>query len=233
MAFHAVHELARLGLGTVELRALQIGFGRTSSTTLAQPTPRNLMGFKDGTHNVVASDTAALAEHVWVPADEPQAWLRGGTYLVARRIRMRLEAWAATSLADQQGAVGRFKDSGAPLSGTREHDAADFLATGVHGLPLIPHGAHVRVASAQANGGVRILRRGYGFAGGVDPTTGELDAGLFFISFQRDPAQFAALQRRLSASDLLHRYLVHTSSAVFAVPRGLEPGEGWGGIVLG
>ena len=90
------------------------------------------------------------------------------------------------------------------------------------------------MASPEANGGVRILRRGYGFADGIDPLTGELDAGLFFISFQRDPiAQFAALQRRLVANDVLHQYLLHTSSGVYAVPRGLRPGEGWGSVIFG
>ena len=40
---------------------------------------------------------------------------------------------------------------------------------------------------------MRILRRGYSFTDGIDPATGQLDAGLFFIAFQRDPhAQFVA-----------------------------------------
>jgi deferrochelatase/peroxidase EfeB len=234
VAFHAAHSLARAGLGNVQLRALQVGFGRTSSTTAGQSTPRNLLGFKDGTNNLLASDRRQLAEQVWVGADETQEWMRGGSYLVARRIRMRLEDWAASSLAAQQEAVGRFKASGAPLSGRREHDPVDLMATGLHGLPVIPDGAHIRVASPEANGGIRLLRRGYGFADGIDPVTGELDAGLFFISFQQDPGrQFAALQRRLAANDVLHRYLVHTSSGVYAVPRGLGEGEGWGSVILG
>ena len=78
------------------------------------------------------------------------------------------------------------------------------------------------------------MRRGYGFADGVDPVSGELDAGLFFICFQKDPAlQFTAIQRRLATNDALHGYLVHTSSGVYACPRGLSPGEGWGQVVLG
>ena len=90
---------------------------------------------------------------------------------------------------------------------------------------MIPADAHIREASHITNGGVRILRRGYSFTDGIDPDTGELDAGLFFICFQRDPhAQFAVLQRRLGAGDALNEYIQHTSSAVFAVPTGIRRG---------
>jgi deferrochelatase/peroxidase EfeB len=228
VAFHAVHTLARLGLGTIALRAIQSGFGRTSVTTSAQVTERNLMGFKDGTNNLLADDPASLDRYVWIKGSTP-SFMEGGTIMVYRRIRTRLELWNATSLTDQQQAVGRYKISGAPLTGTSEHDAADFAAQGTHGLPVIPFGAHIRVASAQANDGAKILRRGYGFTDGIDSATGELDAGLVFICFQRDPiSQFAAIQRRLSASDTMSTYLVHTATGVYACPGGLSTGQGWG-----
>ncbi len=54
VAVHAIRNLARIGFGTVSLRWTQLGFGRTSSTTTAQSTPRNLFGFKDGTANLKA-----------------------------------------------------------------------------------------------------------------------------------------------------------------------------------
>ncbi|MGH2513055.1 MAG: Dyp-type peroxidase, partial [Candidatus Limnocylindrales bacterium] len=93
VAFHAVRDLARIGRGVVALRWSQLGFGRTSSTTASQATPRNLLGFLDGTNNVHGDDAATMADHVWVaPGDDP-AWMQGGTYLVARRIRMRIEVW--------------------------------------------------------------------------------------------------------------------------------------------
>ena len=53
VAFHAVRNLARIGRGSVVMRWSQLGFGRTAATTRAQDTPRNLMGFKDGTNNIV------------------------------------------------------------------------------------------------------------------------------------------------------------------------------------
>ena len=94
VAVHAIRNLARIGFGTVSVRWSQLGFGRTSSTTAAQQTPRNLFGFKDGTANVKAEETTALAEHVWVGSDDDGGdWLAGGSYLVARRINMTIETW--------------------------------------------------------------------------------------------------------------------------------------------
>jgi deferrochelatase/peroxidase EfeB len=217
VAFHAVRNLARLGRGTCELRWLQLGFGRTSATTDAQVTPRNLMGFKDGTNNLKADDAAALDEHVWVGDDEPQRWLRGGSYLVCRRIRMLIETWDRSSLADQEQTIGRLKKSGAPFGGRHEHDPVD--------LSDVPAAAHIRLAAPAENRGVRILRRGYSYTDGIDPLTGELDAGLFFICYQRDPhRQFAALQRRLGSSDALTEYIRHTAGGLFAVPPGIQRG---------
>jgi deferrochelatase/peroxidase EfeB len=73
---------------------------------------------------------------------------------------------------------------------------------------------------------MRRLRRGYSFADGIDPATSELDAGLFFLAFQRDPhRQFAALQRRLGSEDCLNEYILLTTSACFAVPPGTCPGD--------
>ncbi len=225
VAFHAVRNLARLTRGATQMRWLQLGFGRTSATTSAQATPRNLQGFKDGTNNIKSDDAAAMAEHVWVGRDERQAWLRGGTYLVCRRIRMLIETWDRSSLDDQQQTIGRFKDSGAPLTGSEEHDPVDLEARGTDGQPVIPADAHIRLASAAENGGVRILRRGYSYTDGIDPVTGELDAGLFFVCFQRDPErQFVALQRKLGSVDALREYIQHTSSAVFAIPPGVRRG---------
>jgi deferrochelatase/peroxidase EfeB len=72
---------------------------------------------------------------------------------------------------------------------------------------------------------VRILRRGYSYNDGVDPATSQIDAGLFFICFQRDPVrQFTAIQERLGVNDALAKHLSHTSSAVFACPPGATPG---------
>jgi len=223
VAFHAVRNLRRLAQGTAVLRWFQLGFGRTSTTSSDQDTPRNLMGFKDGTNNIKREDAAALDKHVWVGADGDQAWMRGGTYVVTRRIRMLLESWDRDYLRDQENVFGRTKVSGAPLGAAAEFDDVPLNARTAGGELVIPEDAHIRLAAPASNGGVTLLRRGYSYTDGVNQETGQLDAGLFFIAFQRDPRTgFIPVQRRLAASDALNEYISHTSSAVFAVPPGLR-----------
>lgn len=222
VAFHAVRNLARIGRGTVAMRWSQLGFGRTSSTSRSQDTPRNLMGMKDGTANIRAEDSDATERFVWVGGEGP-AWMRGGSYMVTRRIRMLLEVWDRASLEDQERTIGRHKYSGAPLGGSDEFEPLP-LDEEKGGQPLIPADSHVRLASARENG-TRILRRGYSFTDGVDESLGELEAGLFFICFQRNSEkQFVAIQRRLGQIDALNEYIKHVGSALFAVPPGAKPG---------
>jgi len=223
VAFHAIRNLARIGRGTVAMRWSQLGFGRTSTTSRSQDTPRNLMGMKDGTANIKAEDTEAMEHFVWVGGEGP-AWMRDGSYMVTRRIRMLLEVWDRASLGDQEQTIGRRKYSGAPLGGSDEFEPLPLDAQR-HGHPLIPTDSHVRLASARENDGARILRRGYSFTDGVDESLGELEAGLFFVCFQRDPAkQFVPIQQRLGSIDALNEYIKHVGSALFAVPPGAKPG---------
>lgn len=225
VAFHAVRNLARVAFGRAALRWTQLGFGRTSVTSNGQQTLRNLQGFKDGTNNLRGDDGDDMKRFVWVGEEEPATWMRGGTYLAARRIRMLIETWDRSTLDDQQQTIGRFKSSGAPLTGEHEHDRVDLAAKASDGLPVIPANAHVRLAGPAGNDGTRILRRGFSYTDGIDPETGELDAGLFFIAFQRNLDQgFNAIQKKLAATDALNEYIVHTGSAVFAVPPGAPSG---------
>ncbi|MFJ4209527.1 iron uptake transporter deferrochelatase/peroxidase subunit [Paenarthrobacter sp. NPDC089675] len=227
VAVHAIRNLARIGFGKVRVRWSQLGFGRTSSTSRAQVTPRNLFGFKDGTNNLKVEDNSLLDEHVWVPAGgRPQEnWMSGGSYLVARRIQMHIEIWDRTSLRDQEGLIGRTKGAGAPLSGGDEFTAPDFKLAGRNGDPLIPLDSHVRLAHPEQNGGVRMLRRGYNFTDGSDGL-GHLDAGLFFIAFVKDPrTHYVPMQLALAKNDALSvEYLKHTGSGLFAVPPGVKKG---------
>jgi deferrochelatase/peroxidase EfeB len=216
VAFHAVRNLARIGRGLVTVRWSQLGFGRTSTTSRAQATPRNLMGFKDGTANIKLEDAKALADHVWVGnrTDEP-AWLRGGSYLVARRIRMLIEVWDRAALGDQEQTIGRTKVIGAPLGGTDEFQTLK--------PKTLPVDSHVRLAHPEINGGTKILRRGYSFTDGLE-SLGELDAGLFFLAYMRDPEAFITLQNRLGSHDALNEYIKHVGSGLWAVPPGVRPG---------
>lgn len=235
VAFHAIRNFARLARGKAVIRWSQLGFGRTSATSTGQQTERNLMGFKDGTRNIKAEDGADLDGYVWVGEETDQAWMRGGSYLVARRIRMLIESWDTDYLADQEKVFGRFKTSGAPLTGRSEFDPPDLAARGADGQPVIPAGAHIRLAAPETNDGQKILRRGYSYTDGIDPTTGLLDAGLFFIAYQKDPRkQFVPIQTRLGRHDSLNEYIRHTGSALFAVPPGpVAAGDWWGKALFG
>jgi deferrochelatase/peroxidase EfeB len=220
VAYHAIRNLARIARGRAVIRWTQTGFGRTSSTTSAQVTPRNLMGFKDGTNNLLASDPNT-ADHVWVTSADGPDWMVDGSYLVARRIRMFIEVWDHTSLQEQERVIGRTKVEGAPIGQRREHDAIDLKLTDKKGEPMISHDAHVRLANQKETGHF-ILRRGYSFTDGIDPQTGSLDAGLFFLAYQRDVRKgFIPLQEVLSRKDVLNEYIQHVSSAIFAVPPGV------------
>ena len=226
VAVHAIRNLARIAFGTASVRWSQLGFGRTSTTSVTQDTPRNLFGFKDGTANVKAEEADDLAKHVWVASgdDDRADWLAGGSYLVARRINMRIEVWDRQPLEDQESFIGRTKDSGAPLSGGTEFTEPDFSMPG-HDGPVIPVDSHVRLVHPDFNDGVRLLRRGYNF---VDGSTdlGVLDAGLFFLAYVRDPdTHFVPVQTKMAANDAMMEYLKVTGSALFAVPSGIRPGE--------
>lgn len=226
VAVHAIRNLSRLAFGDAAIRWTQLGFGRTSSTTRAQQTPRNFMGFKDGTANLRAEDTALVDEHVWADAADGEEWMAGGSYLVARRIRILAENWDRTSLQQQEQDVGRTKGSGAPLSGGSEFTEPDFAVKGRDGEPLIRPTSHVALAHPSANNGARMLRRGYNFTDGADEL-GRLDAGLFFLAYVRDPAtQFVPVQTALSSHDVMTiEYLRTTGSALFAVPPGVPAGS--------
>ena len=137
---------------------------------------------------------------------------------------MLIEDWDREAIGSQESIFGRRKASGAPLSGGDETTPLD-LGAMVDGAPVIDPAAHVRLAHPDANDGIRILRRGYNYVDGVD-ADGRLDAGLLFISFQRSPSGFIAIQRRL-ADDKLAKYIRHLGSAVFAMP----PGTTRGGFV--
>jgi len=227
VAVHAIRNLTRIAFGRASLRWSQLGFGRTSSTTSAQVTARNLFGFKDGTASLRAEQTSEIDAHVWVqPGADPKAsWLEGGSYLVARKIAMHIETWDRGSLREQEQIVGRTKAEGAPLSGGTEFTAPDFGLRGRGGAPLIDERSHVALAHPEQNNGVQLLRRGYNFVDGSNQL-GRLAAGLFFISYVTDPrTHYIPMQARLASSDLMAEYLQHIGSGLWAVPPGIGKGE--------
>jgi deferrochelatase/peroxidase EfeB len=173
-----------------------------------------------------------MSAYVWAGTEGP-AWIRDGTYLVARRIRMALERWDKTTTAVQEQTIGRSKAGGAPLGGDREFDAERFRATDEHGNQIIAENAHVRLASYN-DSHTRILRRGYSFNDGLSVSQDravpedqgmKYDAGLLFMAYQKDPRTgFVQMFERMSRLDRLNQFTVHTGSGVFAVPPGVKAG---------
>jgi deferrochelatase/peroxidase EfeB len=228
VAFHAVRQLARIAYGAATLKWVQSGFSTANKT---QGTPRNLMGFKDGTMNPTA---ATVDPVVWAGAEGP-AWMNGGTYMVARRIRIALEHWDRMKLAFQEQTFGRQKHSGAPLGGVAEFDKPDFNAVDANGNSIIPDNAHVRLAAPVNNQGATILRRSYSYNDGANFVAErwppwrqgiEYDSGLFFQAYQKDPRTgFIKLFDRMSKIDALNQFTTHTGSAIFACPPGVQSGQ--------
>jgi dye decolorizing peroxidase len=227
VVFSAARQLQRVAAPHTRPRWSQRGFLRTAAAADdPDATPRNLMGQVDGTGNP-RPGTAAFATAVWAGDDGP-AWMRHGTYLVCRRIRMLLDSWDRLSEAGQERVVGRRKSDGAPLSagpdGGGETTPPDFAARTADGSLAIAANAHIRLTNPQLRGGVAMFRRGYSYDDGLD-ASGDPDAGLFFQAYQADPRiAFAPLQRTLAASDALTAFIQHTASALFAIPPAAPPG---------
>ncbi|GAA2748919.1 iron uptake transporter deferrochelatase/peroxidase subunit [Amnibacterium kyonggiense] len=218
VAYHAIRDLTRMARGVATTRWTVLGFGRASAGK-GQKTPRNLMGFKDGTRNI--KEESDFDRFVWVGDD--QAWTRGGSYQVVRKIQMNIETWDADPVGDQQDVFGRTKAVGAPLTGEREFDVPDF-AKRSGDATVIPQTSHVALAAHENNGGVKILRRGYNYTDGLN-RVGLLDAGLLFLSYQNDPQHFITLQTRLGSVDRLNEYIQHIGSAIFFTPRSPKRGR--------
>ncbi len=238
VAFHAVRELTRLCYGAAQLRWVQVGFAADAPTG---ENARNLMGFKDGTNNPRPAGTLATPDSprnvdnvTWVGEEGP-AWMRGGSYLVARRIRISLEHWDRSEVDFQEQVIGRHKYSGAPIGKQAERDSLDLDRQDADGNPVIAENAHVRLAAAASNDGAQILRRSYSYNDGVSFTAERwppwrqgmmYDAGLFFVAYQRDPRTgFIKIFEPMAKLDALNQFTTHTGGGLFACPSGVREGE--------
>ena len=193
---HALRAIVRR-TGTLMSPRWQIeGFLPERPAIPAEATPRNMLGFKDGTSNLDCTDAARMDRLVWVQPGAEPAWTEGSTYQVVRPIRNLVERWDRTQLAAQEAIMGRHKLSGAPLGKTAEHDTPD--------MALLPATAHIRLANPRepATDANLILRRGYNYARGLD-NTGRMDMGLIFVSYQSSlDAGFCTVQARLNGEPL-------------------------------
>jgi dye decolorizing peroxidase len=203
------------------MRYMQSGFTNAIGSSPEGKTQRNLMGQVDGTDNpdLNSDDFSNL---VWI--DKGPAWAVGGTQLVLRRIRMNLDTWDILGREDKEEVIGRHLDSGAPLGKQNEFDFLDFEAKKPNGLPVIAPFAHVRRASA-ADLGERFFRRPFNYQT-LDASARQLEAGLLWTAYCRDLAkQYVPVQKRLAEFDLLNQWTTPVGSSVFAIARGVQPGE--------
>lgn len=210
-----------------------IGAGRTAASAGAEPsTPRNLLGFKDGTSNLDVSDPAVMDRHVWVgPDDGEPEWAVGGSYQAVRIIRNFVEFWDRTQLSEQEALIGRAKISGAPLGMSGEFDDPDFAADpDGHRIKL---DAHIRLANPRTPETEKnlILRRGFNYSRGFDGA-GSLDQGLAFVSYQRSLRDgFLAVQERLKGEPL-EEYILPVGGGFFYVLPGVTDQDRFLGDML-
>lgn len=227
---YAVRRLAKLASGIAVMRWAQMGF--TGGFPHGE-TGRNQMGFKDGTLNVPSEDPEAMRKFVWVGEEGP-AWMRNGSYMVIRPIRIALDHWDDMKVAFQEQSVGRYKDSGAPIGKKSEHDPLDLERTDKDGNNVVPEESHAALSAPENNGGTQILRRAFNYDNGIAkiaerwPPWRQLvtfDAGLLFQCYQKDPRTgFIKLFAKMAVVDMLNQFTTHTGSGLFACPPGAKPG---------
>ncbi|AGQ37698.1 TPA: deferrochelatase/peroxidase EfeB [Mannheimia haemolytica] len=209
VAFHAVRNLVRVARGEIKMKWSQMGFNSFAN----QDTPRNLFGFKDGTAN--AESLKDQENTVWV---QQEGWLKGGSYLAVRRVKMFLETWDRTHLQSQEETFGRHRDSGAGIGHQHEFDKLDLAQKDEKGNAVIPEVSHAHLANKT---GLKILRRSFSYSSGIDDK-GQFDSGLLFVSFQQSPEQFIKIQNALGNVDKMNEYITHIGSGLFACFAGVK-----------
>ena len=144
---------------------------------------------------------------------------------------MLIEPWdtllARRAGADHRPHQGRRRPA-RPADGVRRRSTSPRTTDGE---PADPRDVARLPGQPGTNSETAILRRGYSFVDGSDGL-GRLDAGLFFIAYQRDPETgFVQVQRNLRL-DAMNEYIRHTSSALFACPPGVRDADDWWGRTL-
>lgn len=238
-AAYALRHMIRSGVDYVDVAWLQQGFNHADGARAKSTTPRNLFGQFDGTVNPRSEQE--FANQVFIADDSPApSWIHGGSAMVIRRIRMNLDTWEKLDRASRENAMGRKLDSGAPLTGTEEHDDPDFAARDKFGLPVIDPTSHMaRARNPLDKPQQKLLRRPFSYDLPPEPGDGQLsNSGLIFICFQQDPReQFIPIQSRLDEVDRLNEWITHIGSSVWAIPPGTDvEGKGrdeyWGQSLL-
>ncbi|MBE9607198.1 deferrochelatase/peroxidase EfeB [Acetobacteraceae bacterium H6797] len=200
---HALRDIIKNTPASLRLRWKLEGFLPEGLGSASAETPRNLLGFKDGTGNLDPSDQALMNSQVWVgPNHGEPDWAIGGSYQVVRIIRNFVERWDRTPLQEQEAIMGRRKESGARLGLTEEKALFDYKDDPEG--KVTPLDAHIRLANPRTpeTAHNRILRRPFNYSRGIT-RSGQLDMGLLFICYQADlEAGFITVQKRLNGEPL-------------------------------
>ena len=222
---HAIRDITENASDGMQPNWKMEGFG---SPPRPSGTPRNLLGFKDGTANPTGSLAGDL---VWVDDPAEPDWARNGSYLVVRLIRMLVEFWDRVSINEQEGMFGRRRDTGAPLDGTNEFDTPNFKADPKGSV--IPLDSHIRLANPRTTqtANQRLLRRSYNYDLGMD-VNGNLQAGHIFIAYQQDlERQFITVQKRLIGEPLIDYVQPFGGGYFFTLP-GVRDASDWLGKTM-
>ena len=228
---YAVRKFAKIANGVAEIKWAQTGF---NGSFKKGDTPRNQMGFKDGTMNIDVTKPDLMNKFVWVGNEGPE-WMRGGSYLVVRQIRISLAHWDDMKTSFQEETIGREKVSGAPIGKKGEFDMLELEAADEQGNVITNENSHAAMAAPETNNGAQILRRAFSYDNGVAkiaerwPPWKQLvtfDAGLFFEAFQRDPRTgFMKIFARMSQIDMLNQFTTHVAGGIYACPPGVTKGQ--------
>ncbi|MGB7424413.1 MAG: Dyp-type peroxidase [Ornithinimicrobium sp.] len=228
---HALRQVMRATRRHLVLAWSTEGYAR-GSTGAGGNTPRNLLGFKDGTANLPAAEEDVMDRYVWVgPDDDEPEWAVGGSYHAVRVIRMLVEFWDRARLSEQEALIGRHKDSGAPLGATSEFAEVSFDDD--PDGEITPLDAHIRLANPRTaeTADELILRRGFSYTRGVD-RVGQLDQGLAFVSYQRSLSTFLAMTERLNGEPLEEYTRPEGGGFFFALPGVTDEGASLGEKLL-
>lgn len=215
VAFHAVRQLARIATGVAKLRWVQTGYRPSSGE-------RHLLGFSDGIGNPNVDDQLEMNRSIWVGENGPD-WMRGGTYMIVRRIRFALEHWDEMPQSYQEAALGRDKHPGQQIPETQVDTSISDENEKTHFHLVLPKSTFM-------------LRRSYSYNNGVDFTVErwppwrqglEYNVGMLFICYQNNPSTaFIDMYGKMSRYDIkLNQFWTHEAGGIFAYPHGTKEGE--------
>lgn len=214
--FHAVHELSRSAAPFAKIIWQQRGFLNSPGVNEGN-SARTLLGQVDDQANAKPG-TPDFDNNAW--STSPTHFVEGTT-MVVRRIVMNFGTWDRLSAKRKSEVIGRTLKDGTPLSGGTPNSPLD-LNKKIDGAPAIGLSAHARVAHTSSSEG--IIRRGFNFDDGYT-SQGVHDAGMIFISFQKDVDSYIKIQSALAEIDELNKWITHTGSALFVIPAGVQKGD--------